>query len=107
MNSGAQTLRMSRRSRYSQIDPEDNLHGAPDIVVEVLSRSNTIAEIDEKEQICLANGSKEFLVVNQFRKNVRLTTPAGRPLIYVEGDEIPLPLFGSEAKIKVDDNFRY
>ena len=33
------------RERLNNTDPDDNLHGAPDVVVEVFSPSNTVAEI--------------------------------------------------------------
>src|SRR5581483_3602376 len=42
-----------RRDRIDATDPDDNLHGAPDITMEVLSPSNTAAEIYEKEKLCL------------------------------------------------------
>ena len=56
-------------------DPEDNIRGAPELVIEVLSPSNTAAEIYEKEQICLANGAQEFWVVDPDRRQVKMTTP--------------------------------
>jgi len=95
------------KERFEQIDPEDNIHGAPEIVVEVLSPSNTAAEIDEKQEICLANGAKEFWVVNTSRKYVKVTTSDGRTRMYHDGDEVPLPLFGGTAKIKVTDIFQH
>jgi Uma2 family endonuclease len=55
--------------RWGSIDPDDNLMGAPELVIEVLSPSNTAAEIDDKEQLCLQNGAQEFWVVNSARKN--------------------------------------
>jgi Uma2 family endonuclease len=94
------------KERDAQADDDDNIRGAPDIVVEVLSPSNTAAEIDEKEQMCLANGAKEFWVANPKRRHVKVTTPDGRTVTYREGEEIPLPLFGPDAKIKVDEIFR-
>jgi hypothetical protein len=35
------------------LDPEDNFHGAQEIVIEVLLSSNTVAEICDKEERCL------------------------------------------------------
>jgi Uma2 family endonuclease len=46
--------------RWNSADPEGYLMGAPDLVVEVLSPPNTAAEMIDKEQLCLANGSKDF-----------------------------------------------
>lgn len=93
--------------RFRQADPEDNIRGAPDLVVEVLSPSNTAAEIYDKEQTCLANGAREFWVADMDRRQVKVTTPDGHTVTWQAGQEIPLPLFGSEARIKVDDIFRY
>src|SRR5581483_2323040 len=45
------------RNRLEKADPNDNLHGAPELVVEVLSPSNTVAEMNDKEKLCLENGS--------------------------------------------------
>lgn len=39
---------------------EDDLMGAPEMVIEVLSPSNTVTEIDEKRSLCLAHGCREF-----------------------------------------------
>jgi Uma2 family endonuclease len=93
--------------RFQQADPEENFSGAPELVIEVLSPSNTAAEIYDKEQICLANGAREFWVVDPDRRQVKVTTPDGHTLTWQSGQEIPLPVLSAEAKIKVDDIFRY
>ena len=93
--------------RFQQADPEDNIRGAPEMVIEVLSPSNTVAEIYDREQICLVNGAREFWVVDSDRCQVKVTTPDGRTVTWQRGQEIPLPLFGGEARVKVDDIFRY
>jgi Uma2 family endonuclease len=77
-------------ARLNAIDPEDNLHGAPELVIEVLSPSNTVAEISEKEAMCLENGCLEFWVVDPTRKTVKVSTPDRRTITYIEGDKIPL-----------------
>jgi len=66
--------------RFRQADPEDNVRGAPEIVIEVLSPSNTAAEILDKEQLCLAQGAREFWVVDPDRRHVRVSTSQGGAL---------------------------
>jgi Uma2 family endonuclease len=68
----------------------DSLFGAPELVVEVLSESNTVAEMLDKEKLCLENGSHEFWVVDLDRKQVKVSTPNGHTLTYKAGQEIPL-----------------
>jgi len=92
------------RNRFEQADPEDNLQGAPEMVVEVLSPSNTAVEIYDKEQLCLQNGAQQFWVVDPDRRQVKVSTPDGHTITYQPGQEIPLPLFGA-AKVAVDDIF--
>jgi Uma2 family endonuclease len=80
--------------RWDAVDPDDNLHGAPELVIEVLSPSNTAAEIYDKEKLCLENGAKEFWIVDPDLRQVKVSTPDGRTITYQSGQEIPLPLFG-------------
>ncbi len=49
------------------------LMGAPELVVEVLSPSNTVEEIEDKRLICMANGCLSFWVVNGKRRTVSVT----------------------------------
>lgn len=90
--------------RFRNADPDDNIRGAPEIVVEVLSPSNTAAEIMDKEQICLSNGAQEFWVVDPKKRRVRVSTSRGISKTYESGQEIPLALFGN-TKLPVDDIF--
>jgi len=94
-------------SRFRQADPEDNIQGAPDLVIEVLSPSNTAAEIYDKERTSLTNGAREFWVVDPGRRQVKVSTPDGRTVTWQSGQAIPLPLFGGESRIRVDDIFHY
>jgi Uma2 family endonuclease len=89
--------------RWEKVDPDDNLHGAPDLVIEVLSPSNTAAEIYDKEKLCLENGAREFWVVDPDLRQVKVSTPDGRTVTYRSGQEIPLPF--ASAKIAVDAIF--
>jgi Uma2 family endonuclease len=92
------------RDRIQQADPEDNLHGAPDLVVEVLSPSNTVAEINDKEKLCLENGSKEFWVVDANLRRVKVSTPDGITTTFRSGQEIPLRIFGG-VTLRADEIF--
>lgn len=90
--------------RVRSINPEDNPRGAPDIVIEVLSPSNTASEMLDKEKLCLENGASEFWVVDAERRQVKISTPGGHTIAYQSGQEIPLRLFG-DASIAVDQIF--
>jgi len=52
---------------------DESLMGSPELVVEVLSPSNTTDEINEKMAICLENGCVSFWVVDLKRKRVSVT----------------------------------
>jgi Uma2 family endonuclease len=91
-------------ARFATADPDDNIQGAPDLVIEVLSPSNTVAEIYDKEKLCLENGAQEFWVVDPDRQQVKVSTPDGHTTTYWAGQEISLPLFGS-ARLAVHDIF--
>jgi len=72
--------------------------GAPEIVIEVLSPSNTAAEMMDKEQLCLENGAKEFWAVDPTRRQVRISTADGRTMTYKAGRQIPV-LFGGAIAV--------
>jgi Uma2 family endonuclease len=90
--------------RWQQADHDDNIRGAPDLVIEVLSPSNSVAEMYDKEQLCLENGAKEFWVVDPDRQQVKVSTPDGHTVTYRSGQEIPLSMLGG-AKVTVDAIF--
>src|SRR3954451_10970311 len=46
-------------ARVQSIDQEDNLQGAPELVIEVISPSNTKAILRETVSLCLNNGASE------------------------------------------------
>jgi Uma2 family endonuclease len=88
------------KARWDSI--EEYLFGAPELVIEVLSPSNTAAEILEKRKLCLENGSREFWVVDTRFQQVEVSTPDGHTITYKSGQEIPL-LFG--GRLAVDEIF--
>lgn len=70
------------QQRWDATNNDDNLHGSPELVIEVLSPSNTRAEIQEKAALCLSTGAREFWVVDPIRRTVTVTAPVGRPVVY-------------------------
>lgn len=92
--------------RAKAIDPEDYLHGAPELVIEVLSPSNTVSEINERKAMCLENGCLEFWIVDPKRKTVKVSTPDRKTITYIEKDRIPLtvPCAGELAVADIFSN---
>jgi Uma2 family endonuclease len=76
--------------RWNSADPEGYLMGAPDLVVGVLSPANTAAEMIDKEQLCLANGSKEFWLVDAKERLIKVTTLEGHTALYTSGQQVPI-----------------
>jgi Uma2 family endonuclease len=90
--------------RYAAAKGLDYFPGAPDMVIEVLSPSNTKAEMRERAALCLANGCLEFWVLDEEKRRVTVSTPDGSVAVYRSGDVIPLRLFG-DASIPMDRIF--
>ena len=58
------------QDRIAAMSPEDNLRGAPELVIEVKSPSNTRRELQDLASLCLANGSLEFWIVDRDTQSV-------------------------------------
>ena len=83
---------------------DDWILGAPDLVVEVLSPSNTAEEMQEREDVCLGNGSRQFWSVSLDRRSVKVIDVSGHIRTYRPGDEIDLAEFGG-GKLPVSEIF--
>jgi Uma2 family endonuclease len=92
------------QERDDQTDLDENLLGVPELVIEILSPSNTVAEMNDKKSTCLENGCVEFWVVDPKRRTVEITDREFVTVMHREGDEIPLALFG-DAKVSVAEIF--
>lgn len=86
--------------RWEETPDDDNLQGSPELVVEILSPSNTQAEIREKSALYLSTGAQQFWVVNPKRNTVSVTDQSGVTIVYQEQDRIPLTLFGGELSLQ-------
>jgi Uma2 family endonuclease len=62
-----------RAERDRATADSDYLHGAPDLVVEVRSPSNTEAEIQDKAMVCLENGCLSFWDFDRERGTLSIT----------------------------------
>ena len=78
--------------RWERADKDAPLEGAPDIVIEVISPSNTVAEMVERRALCLENGSREFWTVFPKQREINISTPDGLTRTYKSGDSIPLTM---------------
>lgn len=92
------------RARADAVDPEDNLHGAPDLVIEVKSPSNTRAQLKELVSLCLNCGAIQCWIVDPINKSVTVMHPDGTALAYTPGDTVPLDAFAS-GSLPVDEIF--
>jgi len=64
---------LARAEREQSAADDEYLQGSPDLVVEVLSPSNTVDEINEKMSLCMDTGCSSFWVVDPKRKRVSVT----------------------------------
>jgi Uma2 family endonuclease len=85
------------QERWDRADDDDALHGAPEIVIEVLSPSNTVRELAQYCALCLENGACEFWTVDADRREIKVSTPDGLTRTYKSGGSIPLALAGGQA----------
>ncbi|MGC2658031.1 MAG: Uma2 family endonuclease [Bryobacteraceae bacterium] len=87
------------KQRWDEVSDDEDLRGAPELVVEVLSRSNTPAKIQELAALCLSAGTHELWVIDAKRETVTITSRQGVSMVYGPGDRIPLSLFGGDLAV--------
>ncbi|HTX35635.1 MAG TPA: Uma2 family endonuclease [Bryobacteraceae bacterium] len=81
-------------------DTNDYFMGAPDLVIEVLSRSNTMDEILDRQDVCLRNGCTAFWVVDSKRKTILLTTPERSYMQVCScGHKVPMPFLSDTLEV--------
>jgi Uma2 family endonuclease len=93
------------KARYQAMDRHQDLAGAPDLVVEVISPSNTKSQLRDTVAICLNNGSTECWLVDPTRQSVTVIRKDGSTSVYTCDSEIPLAAFGSDS-LAVSDIFK-
>jgi Uma2 family endonuclease len=81
------------------------LEGSPELVIEVLSPSNTASEMAEKADLCLAHGAIEFWMVDPDRGVIRVEDRRGPARTYAAGQAAPLDAILGSGSIAVNDVF--
>jgi Uma2 family endonuclease len=97
-------LAYAPKQRWQEVPQDGYFMGTPDLVVEILSPSNSAAEMLAREQICLENGAREFWIVDPEHKQVKISTPEGRTATYKSDGAIPI-FFAPGPTIAVDAIF--
>jgi Uma2 family endonuclease len=92
------------QARYDQIDPDDNLHGAPELIVEIKSPSNTDRKLREVASLALANGCWECWIVEADRASVTVIRRDGSSSLFGSPQSVPLSAFGG-AELSVQEVF--
>jgi Uma2 family endonuclease len=92
------------RARWDAIDLDDDLRGAPDLVIEVKSPSNTERRLRESASLCLNDATVEFWIVDTKRKSVTVVRRDGTPVVFEAGATLSLAAFGG-GELAVDEIF--
>ncbi len=71
--------------------------GSPELVIEVLSPSNTASEMLDREKTCMRGGCREFWILDPDLQLVKVSRADGHAATYEAGDGIPLNLFGGST----------
>jgi Uma2 family endonuclease len=87
------------RQRWDATPDDDNLRGSPEIVIEILSPSNTKAEMREKAALYLSTGAREFWIVDPKRKTVTVARGEAEVSVFRTGDKLPLPMFQGDLDV--------
>jgi Uma2 family endonuclease len=91
-------------ARWNAVDPDGDLFGAPELVIEVKSPSNTRKQLQDLVSLCLANGALECWIVEPLLKSVVVIQRDGSKVTYGPGQNVPLGAFGSDS-LSVDEIF--
>jgi Uma2 family endonuclease len=76
---------------------------APELVVEVLSPSNSVIELNRYARLCLANGAQEFWSVDYESRSVRVQRKDKLDRKYEIGDTIEISI--GARQLAVSDVF--
>jgi Uma2 family endonuclease len=88
-------------ARWNDAPEQGWFPGAPELVIEVLSPSNTASEMYDRQRICFEGGCLEFWVVDPATRQIHVSLLNGPARTYRPGESVPVNLLGA-ASISVD-----
>jgi Uma2 family endonuclease len=91
------------KTRWDEVN-DGYLVGPPELVIEIVSASNTKNQLREYAALCLANGSHEFWTVDHKTKTVTVTARNGQSTKYSPGMNVPTKVLGG-AGLAIDRIF--
>ena len=87
---------------------EDHLifRGGPEIVIEVLSPSNSALDLDRLRVACFEEGTREFWIVNPVLRTVTVYRKPKSIAVYDEQQSLPLEALGLTSELSLSDVFQ-
>jgi Uma2 family endonuclease len=92
------------QERWSAVNPDDVLHGSPELVVEIRSPSSTDEQLREILCYGLGNGALEVWIVDSSQKSISVFRSDGIPAVFNVGDSLSLSAFGG-GELAVNEIF--
>ncbi len=89
------------RARWDATPRNGYFAGVPQLVIEVLSPSNSASEMLDREQTCLSNGGRQFWLLDPDRRTVKVTTAEGVTRSFSGTGEIPLDAVGASQRLSL------
>jgi Uma2 family endonuclease len=83
--------------RFETMGREDNLHGAPELVIEVKSPSDTKRQSQDYAALCLANGCLQFWILDRDTKSVTVLYCDDSRQTFSFGENVSLAAFGGDS----------
>ena len=85
---------------WEQTADDDYFRGVPAIVIEVLSPSNSAAEMLDREEMCLRQGGQEIWLVNPQRQSVKVIRAGGSSHAYDRDSVIESGVLGGSIAVR-------
>ena len=88
------------RSLWEQTPDDDYFQGVPELVVEVLSPSNTALEMMRREAICMRHGGREFWLVDPQLDTVKVVRASGLWSVHDLAGQVESEVLGAMPAVR-------